>query len=242
LVIDLGQSWRAAYGVLVGVQIVLLLAFLLTIRRWQDTPSLATGSESKAVPHASIQATLRLTMMWLSLGLFFVYGGVEIGMGQLLNNLLVEGRVVDPRTAGFWVSLYWGSFTVGRMLIGVFIDRVGPRTLVRASFIGVVVGTLLIWWNPAIVVSFAGIALVGFALAPVFPTLLSVTPDRVGVEHTPNAIGFQIGFAGLGAALLVGLAGVLAENLGKEFISLFLVIVALAAFGLHEIILRREPS
>ncbi len=240
LVIDLGESWRLAYGVLVGFQVVLLLALLLTLQRWQDSTPIQKGAATQTVPDATIGATLRQMMVWLSLALFFSYGGAEIGMGQLLNSLLVEGRSLDPKIAGFWVSLYWASFTVGRILIGLFVDRVGPRMLLRVSFVGVVVGTLLIWWNPAVSVSFAGIALVGFSLAAVFPTLVSVTPDRVGVEHTPNAIGFQIGFAGLGAAILVGLAGVLAESLGTEIISLFMVIVSLSTLGLHEIILHFE--
>ena len=106
--------------------------------------------------------------------------------------------------------------------------------------IGTILGALLIWWNPIIEVSFAGLAVMGFALAAVFPTLVSVTPDRVGVIHTPNAIGFQIGFAGLGAAILVGVAGVLAESSGRGVIAPFLVIVSLVTFIFHELIMRRE--
>ena len=240
LVIDLGESWRLAYGVVMGFQVALVLMFLWTLQQWRLIPVKNAETETTSTPDASIRSTLRLTMMWLSLALFFTYGGVEIGMGQLLNSLLVEGRSVDPKLAASWVSFYWASFTIGRMLIGLFIDRVGPRLLLRISFGGVVAGSVLLWWNPAIIISFAGIAVVGFSLAAIFPTLLSVTPDRVGVEHTPNAIGFQIGFAGLGAATLVGLAGVLAENLDIEIISLFLVVVAFATLMVHEVILIRE--
>jgi fucose permease len=240
IVVDLAQSWRWAYAVLSALHGGLTIAFVLTLPFWETRRDRSlSDTDDVQVP---ISATLRLTMMWLSLALFFFYGGAEIGTGQLLNNLLVEARAVEPRLAAFWVSLYWGSFTFGRMLIGIFVDRLGPRTLLRFSLLGTGIGAVLIWWNPVLEVSFAGILVMGVSLAAVFPTLVAVTPDRVGVDHTPNAIGFQIGVAGLGAALLVGLAGVLAERLGTESISGFLVVVTWLTSLLHEIILRRERN
>ncbi len=239
VVIDLGQSWRWVYAILFGFQIALTVIFTLTLNRWRLAQDVQTGS-AQSEHDVPITATLRLMMMWLSLALFFFYGGVEIGTGQLLNSLFVEGRGVDPKTAGFWVSFYWGSFTIGRMLIGVIVDRLGPRTLLRACMLGTVLGAVLIWWNPVMEVSFIGLAIMGLSLAPLFPTLVAVTPDRVGQRHTANAIGFQIGFAGLGAAMLVGFAGALAENIGREIIAPFLVVVALITLFLHEWILARE--
>lgn len=238
LVIDLAQSWRLAYAVLAGLNILLAVIFAVTLRRW-GTADIAGRAESSS-RDMRMTDTLRLLMMWLCLALFFFYGGTEIGAGQLLNSLFVEGRGIDPKTSGFWVSFYWGSFTIGRMLIGIFIDRVGPRALLRAAMTGTVLGALLIWWNVTPEISFAGLAIMGLSLAPVFPTLVAVTPDRVGIAHTANAIGFQIGFAGLGAALLVGLAGVLAESQGRELIAPFLLAAAAVTLVLHEIILARE--
>ncbi len=237
-VIELGQDWRWTYLLLGVLNLLLALTFFLTLGRWRVAS--APDQAGAVVPNARLLDSLRLVMMWLSLALFFFYGGAEMGTGQLLNSLFVEGRAIDPTTAGFWVSFYWGSFTVGRMLIGLVADRIGPRALLRACMAGAVVGAALIWWNPVPEVSFAGLAVMGLALAPLFPTLVAVTPDRVGAAHTPNAIGFQIGFAGLGAALLVGLAGVLAENTGRESIAPFLVAVSLATLLLHELIMQRE--
>ena len=239
LVLDLGQSWRWCYGVLAGLQGLLVVAFALTLSRWRVQPGSIAEADG---PTAPMGATLRLVMTWLSLAMFFVYGGAEIGTGQLLNSLLVEARSIAPKTAGSWVSIYWASFTIGRMLIGIFVDAIGPRSLLRISMIGTMLGAVLIWWNPVIEASFAGLVVMGFSLAAVFPTLVSVTPDRVGLSHTPNAIGFQIGFAGLGAAILVGVAGFLAEMSGRGVIAPFLVVISLVTFLIHEIILRREQG
>ena len=68
--------------------------------------------------------------------------------------------------------------------------------------------------------------LIGAGLAPMFPIMISQTPSRVGRQHAPNAIGFQIGFAGTGAAILPFASGLLTDQFGLEIISRLLLINA----------------
>jgi fucose permease len=109
--------------------------------------------------------------------------------------------------------------------------------------LGCVLGAALIW-TPAqmpyldLPLSFLGLALLGFFMAPLFPLSISDTPHLVGVEHAPNAIGFQISAASLGFATLPGLAGLLAERLGLEVIGPILVAFAVAMVLLHEAFVR----
>jgi fucose permease len=116
--------------------------------------------------------------------------------------------------------------------------------------VGALCGSVLIW-TPAVLpslhlpISFLGLALLGFAIAPIFPLSISDTPHLVGREHAPNAIGFQVAAASLGIAILPGLAGVLAQRLSLEVIGPFLVLLSLATILLHEISIqlarRRRP-
>ncbi len=92
---------------------------------------------------------------------------------------------------------------------------------------------MLLWWNPAPLVNLLAVGLIGFALAPIFPGLVSGTSARVGPRHAANTIGMQIGGAGLGgAALIPALAGVLAQQTSLEAIPVFLVGVFVVLFGL----------
>ena len=75
--------------------------------------------------------------------------------------------------------------------------------------------------------SLAGLMLMGFCFAPVFASLISLTPGRVGSDHAQNAIGFQVASAGLGAAVLTGWIGILADAAGLEIIGMALVICVL---------------
>jgi fucose permease len=240
-VLNMGQSWRWGYvfaGVLQGL---LALSFGLTLPQWR----LAGANPPKAHSRSSVDSvrtadTLRLPTVWLGIALFFVLTGVEGTAGQWPYTLFTEARGVAPSAAGMWVSIFWGSLTVGRIVSGFVVDRLGVVSSVRLCLIGVILGAAGVWWNVADVVGFLGLALIGFSLAPLFPLLISHTPKRLGAAHAPNAIGFQVAAAGLGLSLVPGLAGVLAESLGLEIIGPFLLLASIATFLLHEVIVSRR--
>jgi fucose permease len=76
--------------------------------------------------------------------------------------------------------------------------------------------TLIFNVHPA--VDAAAIALVGFASGPIFPSLIAITPARMGPRHTANAVGLQISIAAIGLATLPALCGLAAQHVGLEFI------------------------
>src|SRR6266540_2912584 len=104
----------------------------------------------------------------------------------------------QPALAGTWVSLYWGSLTLGRILFGFAVQRIAPTTLLRLCMAGAVLSALAIWLNIAPWLTFGGIALMGLALAPQFPLLMSATPGYLGARHAANGVGFQVAAASLG--------------------------------------------
>ena len=237
LVIRMGAAWQYAYLIVVIPHTALAITFLITRRWWTFTTSTSEEGQSSG---ASIAETLRMPVVLISLLLFFIYGGVEIGAGQLTSPLFTRSRGIDVETASTWISFYWLALTIGRIFIGTVADRLGNTLLLRICMFGMVVGTIMLAIKGSPVLNFAGLALIGFAIAPMFPVLIAETPRRVGLRHVANTIGFQIGFAGIGAALLTGFGGALTENFGMEIIGLFLVVNAVATAALHEIMLFRE--
>jgi fucose permease len=104
------------------------------------------------------------------------------------------------------------------------------------------VAALLLWWNPINWVGFAGLLLLGFALAPVFPLLITATPSRLGNADANNAIGFQVAAASFGIGVLPGLAGALADYSTLEAVTLFMVVGLLLVAILHELAVRHSPE
>jgi fucose permease len=243
LVVNSGQSWRLGYAIVGGMQIGLALVFLTTRARWTqpETATVQASDPSSAQDHKPpIRATLRFPMVWMGIALFFMYTGVEIASGRWASSLFIEGRHINPETAGTWVSAYWGMFTIGRVLAG-FVRGVTPITFLRLSMIGAVIAAALLLWNPVTWASGLAIGLLGLTFAPVFPMLVSATPGRVGKRHAPNAIGLQIAGAGLGGLVLPSLTGILAKAISIDTMPVLILIVTIAILVLHEALLRFPP-
>ncbi len=237
-VLEQGGGWQASY-ILAGVAVLLLGGvILLTLPLWQLRDLASPGR--KNIQRQPMGASLRRPIVLVSLLFFFVYGGIEIGTGQLANTLLTEARQLPQEVASSWVSAYWGSFTLGRILMGLLAMRLGDRLLLAICFACSLAGAALLFLNPSEGLSFVGMLGIGFGLAAIFPILISQTYERVGVEHAANAIGFQVGCAALGGAALSGLGGIFAEHVGAESISLFILIGAALSVIIYVLLLRFE--
>jgi fucose permease len=105
------------------------------------------------------------------------------------------------------VSLYWGSLTAGRVLMGFVAGRVAPRAMLWAAAAGALIGATLIAAGAGYLADVAGLLIMGFALAPIFPLLIATTTARVGREHADNAIGVQMASAMIGGASVPWLIG-----------------------------------
>ncbi len=242
-ILEMDQSWTMGYVLLAALQGVLILVVFGGMRHWRLGRTDNGDGEAVEVTPASPWATLRHPIVLISVATFFIYTGLEVTGGNWSYTLMTEGRGISTATAGTWISIYWGSLTFGRILTGMIVDRLGPTFILRISMFGAVIGAIMITINIVGMqaITFAGLALLGFALAAFFPTMIAVTPQRFGIEHAANAIGFQIGAAGLGFSFLPGVAGVLADRIGLEVIGPLMLIAGVVQWVFFEISFRAAP-
>lgn len=239
------HTWRAGYWVVGLAQLVLAVCFALTAPLWKraDEEYTQAGENQRMMDFKTpLRDTLLQPSTWVSMLLFFLYTGIELTIGHWIYTLLTESRGIAPEVAGLWTGSYWGMFTIGRILAGVYTSRIGLHALMRGSVLLGLVGAALVWWNPSIGISLFGVALSGFAIAPIFPGLVSGTSDRVGRRHAANTIGMQISAAGFGAAMLPGLAGILARHFSLESIPVFLTSLFALLLVLYTVSLLRKTN
>lgn len=208
-----GQGWQTGYRIIVAIEIVLAIAFVLSRQRWP--PPVVEHEHHRPAP---LLETLQLGKTQLSLLVFFIYTGCEAAAGAWVFSLLFEARSIAMASAGTAVTLYWCGLFASRLGYAFLPSRVRP-----AAVIGVCIGVSLLGMSILIVnvhpaVNAAAIALVGFASGPIFPSLISITPARMGPRHTANAVGLQISVAAIGLATLPALCGLAAQHIGLEFI------------------------
>jgi len=241
-ILQASSSWRWGYGVASVTMGLVAFIFILTQSRWSGSNKVAPQTSSREGRATRGLDTLTLPVVWMSLLLFFLYTGAESTAGQWAYSLFTEGRSVPESRASFWMSIYWGGLTVGRVLLGAVVDRLNVSSLLRLCILATIIGSALIWWHPTNTLSFLGLALMGIAEGPIFPSLISDTPRRVDAGHVDTTIGFQVAAASLGAAALSSLAGVLAERVSLEILGPFLVVCTALMFTLHETVVRHAEG
>ena len=244
-------SWRWGYAIIALLMAALALTFVATHRVWTDPRPRNGDPGSTAAPDArddvpiSTLALFGQLRIWAGILLFFVYVGLEFSTGQWAYSYLTEARGVPPAVAGTAVGLYWGGLTAGRVLLGGLTTWVPPARILRVAFLVAPIAAVCIAWPGPTALSIAGLMLMGFTLAPIFPLLISVTPQRVGKRAASHAVGFQIAASSLGGALIPGAAGLLAKHYGLDVIGPHLFVVACVLLVIYEVTMRmacNEPT
>lgn len=237
------NSWRVGYRVVGGFQLVLAACFALTLAMW-DRHKAVDGSEKQKLTDykTPMGETLRQPRVWLSALLFFLYVGAEVSLGTWTYSLLTESRGIVPALAGLFAGGYWATFTIGRVAAGLYAKRAGVKLLVQSGVTVAFLGAVLLVWNPFEAANLIAVALIGFAIAPIFPALMSGTSQRVGAHFAANTIGMQMAASGLGSAAIPSLLGILARQTSLEVIPACLVVMFAGLYGLHALAVRSDSK
>ncbi|MGN9892267.1 MFS transporter [Micromonospora sp. L31] len=210
--------------------------------------TLARLGVGRLLAGSTVLASLALTgyastpELALMIGCALVLGLGSGAVDSGLNALFHAQHGGNPRPSGQG-ERQWGSlFAWGRVVQGVAAERLGVGRVLRGSLLGMTAGALLIALPAPAWVALAGLVLVGFAAAPVYPLLTLATPERVGAAHADRAIGVQIGTAGLGAALIPGGLGVLFGHTSVALLGPALTVPAVLLLLLHALAGRRPGA
>jgi fucose permease len=230
------NSWRVGYRVVGVFQITLAVCFVLTLAMWNQKDSSRGSDEPKRLTDykTPMSVTLRQPQVWLSALLFLLYCGAEVSLGTWTYSLLVESRGVKPAAAGLITGSYWATFTLGRALAGLYAKRVGVNRLVSGSLVGALLGAILLLWHPVPWTNLLSVGVIGYAIAPIFPALMSGTSQRVGAQFAANTIGLQMAATGLGTVILPSLLGVLSRQFSLEIVPVCLIVVFIVLFSLYQ--------
>lgn len=237
-VIAADGTWRTAYLIVGVLQLALALAFSLNLRSLPGAA--ASPSDETKVEHPAFGASFRLPATWASMAAFFVYCGLECGAGLWIASVLHDGRGWSFQAAGLMVTLYWGSLTVGRFLIGTISQRMQAIRIVRVAVGGAVLGTTLVALSSLLggqgaaagLLMALGLLFTGLSLSPIYPMLMHDTPRCVGPGHAINLIGFQGAAGQLGFTLLPILIGSLLRAYSTEWLGPLLATLAVMLSGL----------
>ncbi|WP_295813621.1 MFS transporter [uncultured Nitratireductor sp.] len=138
------------------------------------------------------------------------------GISSYYTFFLIEKFGVSVQQSQIMLFIFLGSVAAGTVLGGLIGDRIGSKTVIWFSILGVLPFTLALpyanfFWTPILTVA------IGLILASAFPQIVvfaqELLPGRVGMV-AGMFFGFAFGLGGLGAAVL----GIIADSTGIEFV------------------------
>jgi fucose permease len=227
-------SWQWGYVLVAAAPITMAAVYVLTAGYWHYSPLEHV--------HGSVQAPARVSSLLIRQALlFFCYSGVEQTLGRWCYTLLTEWKNIPLATAGLAASGYFGSIFAGRLLLGAALDRVGATRMVRIGSVVAVVGASSFAFGQGTVAA-VGLVLTGFALAPIFPTLVAQSASRFPRADLARVIAICVACAILGSATVPYLAGAATRSFGLGAVATVAVILGVMLIALHESVVRRPGA
>ncbi len=160
--------------------------------------------------------------------LFFMAVGAEISFGGWIYTYALRLNLANATTAAYLTSLYWGSFTLGRLLGIPITMRLRPRTVLLSDVIGCALGVLVVLFFPRPEIGvWIGTAIFGLAMASIFPTLISFAEHRMVLTGQVTSY-FFVG-SSLSGMITPWLIGQMFESIGPQVTMVTILIDMLLA-------------
>jgi fucose permease len=230
-----GLNWRLIYLVFAGLVSLLVAATFWAISV-RYAPMMVQVTSSQVNPWTNLKIALKTPVVLVMGVLLLVYVGTEASVGNWAYTVEYIGRSTPEIVAGYSISAYWLGLTIGRVSLGVFIQRFGVNRAIAFSLILLIIALICWWLLPN---SLLSLPLIGFSLAAIFPAIVWSIPMRVSSGLIPAAVGFVTSIASLGAATFPTLMGWIAYRAGLESIPATMVPLAAIMLLLHFWIIRQ---
>lgn len=246
-----GLRWLNAYWVLAGVTALALAILLSAPVEERRAPG---ADDPEPVERAPMLAMLRLATLPLVLIFVvcaFVFVLIEQGIGTWLPTFNNEVLHLPAQMSVQAASLFAACIALGRFGAGAVMARFDWYPVLNIC-LGLLAALIILvlpladglapgpiaGWGDAPIAAFL-FPLIGFALAPIYPTIISVMLSAMPGRSHPPLMGLVVVFSALGGTTGSVITGALFQHLdGRTAFTLMLVPTAVLAGGLY--LLRRR--
>ena len=87
---------------------------------------------------------------------------------------------------------------------------------------------------PNKITTIIGFVLIGLGCAPIYPSIIHMTPKLFGEENSQAMIGVQMAFAYSGTLLMPPLFGVIAKNISISLLPIYLLLILVLMIVMNE--------
>jgi len=194
-------SWRAGYYVITGIMGLVAIILLVSMYKkvWINDRENDKALE-KTEQKTTIVQKIYLTKKWhqvVEILTFFFLGGTDYTLVFFTGMVLME-RGLEFEAVALFSTIYYVCMTLGRMFFGWVAKWLKEVPIVRIGCALAIAGIGVLYSTSNIV----GMALTGFGLAPLLPTLVSDTSNRFTPHIISKLVGYELAAFGAGIAAL----------------------------------------
>lgn len=233
-------GWRIGYGIIGGIQSVLVICLLFSLPLWKRFERSAEQESGDKPPEMKLRTLLKLRGAKPALVSFFCYCGVELTTGLWGSTYLVTEKGLSAGTAAKWISLYYMGITAGRMIAGFVSMKLDNRKMMKIGQLICLAGAVLLLMPFSVYFQMAGFTLIGLGCAPIYPAMLHETPNRFGKELSAGIMGIQMAVAYIGSTTLPPVFGFLAKFAGFRIMPFYLLFFAALMLITTEMVNNRK--
>ena len=227
-----GQHWSRGYLYIGIAQIVLSAILLLSLPLWKRT-----GQEFGSEP-LSLKQAVKVPGAPQIMISFFCYCALEQTAALWGASYFHLHFNIASETAATLGSLFFLGITVGRAISGFVSIKLHDTAMIRLGLGITAAGILLLLLPLGRVGAIAGLLLVGFGCAPIYPSMMHATPSYFGPERSQALMGIQTASAYVGTALMPPLFGLIANHISISLMGLYLLTMLLFMMLAHRKLVR----
>ncbi|KAI1615680.1 MFS transporter [Exophiala viscosa] len=232
MVVGANMPWYNFYYVMIGVSVLELLGLSITF--WHKTGEvyqIEHPREDNATGGRTREA-LKSKSTWLCSAFFFIYMGIEVGLGGWIVTFMLRVRSASRAASGYSGTGFWAGMALGRATLGFVTERFGERLCITIYLAFCMALQLIFWLVPRFIVSAVAVAFLGFFLGPMFPGCVMMGAKLLPKHIHVSGIGFAMAIGGTGGTVFPFAIGAIAAKKGVEVLQPVILALIVVLVGI----------
>ena len=217
-----GTGWNQGYLIVSIIQFTICLFVFFTLPKWKGNKKEKEKNETKK--SLKLIEVMKIPGAISSVIMFFAYCALEQSAMLWASSYLVQNNNIKEEVAAILASMFAIGITLGRFINGFLTLKLSDKKLIKLGLSIIVIGVVLMF-IPLNLTTIIGFILIGLGCAPIYPSIIRLTPELFGEENSQAMIGVQMACAYLGVLLMPPLFGVLADNFTISLLPIYLSII-----------------
>ena len=227
-----GATWNIGYRMISIIQVMLTVALILSLPKWKNKKI----SERKQInkKRLSLKEILKISRVKTAMICFCCYCGIEQTIMLWMSSYLNLTKEVAVHTAAMLSGIFCMGITAGCGINGFIAMRLKDNQMIRIGQVMIAIGITIILFSVQSRFLFLGLLLLGLGCAPVYPSMIHLTPEYFGIEHSQAIIGVQMASAYSGTCFIPLLFGWISKYIAIQLLPMYLLILLVIMIYMNE--------